>query len=142
MRPAPIIVHKHRPGGATEAEGSDRGDGGGGDDRHSGRLYALAGSLFAFFVLWAVVAAHPWASSTAAADPRLASLSQRERRLRADAALVQQVVDRRFAAYNVALAKRRAEIAAVRSRAAVSAAAAPASRAPRRPFASSRCLRS
>jgi hypothetical protein len=91
---------------------------------HSGRLYALAGSLFVFFVLWAVIAAHPWASSTAAADPRLASLSQRERRLRADAALVQQIVDRRFAAYKVALAKRRAEIAAVRSRA-QSAAAAP-----------------
>jgi hypothetical protein len=32
VRPAPIIVHKHRPGGATEAEGYDRGDGGGGDD--------------------------------------------------------------------------------------------------------------
>ncbi len=32
LRPAPIIVHKHRPGGATEGEGSDRGDGGGGDD--------------------------------------------------------------------------------------------------------------
>ncbi len=30
-RPAPIIVHKHRPGGG-EREGADHGDGGGGDD--------------------------------------------------------------------------------------------------------------
>ena len=28
---------------------------------HAGRLYAPAGSLFAFFVLWAAIAAHPWA---------------------------------------------------------------------------------
>ncbi len=95
---------------------------------HSGRLYAIAGSLLAFFVLWAVVAAHPWASSTPVADPRLASLSQRERRLRTDAVLVQQIVDRRFAAYKVALAKRRAEIATVRLRAVASPPAAPASK--------------
>jgi hypothetical protein len=31
VRPAPIIVHKHRAGG-TEAEGADGGDGEGGDD--------------------------------------------------------------------------------------------------------------
>ena len=31
VRPAPIIVHKHRPGGA-EAEGPETGDGGGADD--------------------------------------------------------------------------------------------------------------
>jgi hypothetical protein len=36
VRPAPIIVHKHRAGGEHEAEGPDHGDGsrgeGGGDD--------------------------------------------------------------------------------------------------------------
>jgi hypothetical protein len=32
VRPAPIIVHKRRPGGGTEAEGSDWGARGGGDD--------------------------------------------------------------------------------------------------------------
>jgi hypothetical protein len=36
VRPAPIIVHKHRAGGEHESEGSDHGDGsqrdGGGDD--------------------------------------------------------------------------------------------------------------
>jgi hypothetical protein len=95
---------------------------------HTGRLYGLAGALFAFFVLWAVIAAHPWATPAATRDPRLATLAQRERQLRADAALVQQVVDRRFAAYKVALAKRRAEIAAVRSRAAAAASAARVSR--------------
>jgi hypothetical protein len=30
VRPAPIVIHKHRSGG--EHEGSDHGDGGGGDD--------------------------------------------------------------------------------------------------------------
>lgn len=88
-----------------------------------GRLYALAGALFTFFVLWAVVAAHPWATPPKSRDPRLAALAQRERRLRADAAFVQRVVDRRFAAYRVALAKRRAEIAAAQSRARAAAAA-------------------
>jgi hypothetical protein len=88
---------------------------------HAGRLYALAGALFAFFVLWAVIAAHPWASSAATTDPRLATLAQRERRLRADAAEVQQIVDRRSTAYKAALAKRRAEIAAARVSAATPA---------------------
>ena len=97
---------------------------------NAGRLYALAGSLFAFFVLWAVIAAHPWASSTATTDPRLATLAQRERRLRADAALVQQIVDRRFTAYKAALAKRRSEIAAARVSATTAPAAAPQAAAP------------
>ena len=93
---------------------------------HTGRLYALAASLFAFFVLWAVVAAHPWASAASAGDPRLAKLTERERRLRADAALVQRIVDRRFAVYKAALTKRRSEIAAARRRASAAAAAASA----------------
>ncbi len=29
VRPAPIIIHKHRAGGEHESEGSDQGDGGG-----------------------------------------------------------------------------------------------------------------
>jgi hypothetical protein len=98
---------------------------------HTGRLYALVGALFTFFVVWAVVAAHPWATTAAATrDPRLAALALREQRLRADAALVQRVVDRRFAAYKVALAQRRAQIAAAQSRAqavSVSQVASPSS---------------
>lgn len=83
---------------------------------HVGRLYAFVGALLAFFLLWAVIAAHPWAT-TAKADPRLVALAQRETHLRADAALVQKVVDRRFAVYRVALAKRRSAIAAAKARA-------------------------
>jgi hypothetical protein len=90
---------------------------------HAGRLPGLALALLAFFVLWAAVAAHPW-TSAASKDPRLEALAQRERRLRADAALVQKVVDRRFATYRVALAKRRREIAVAQRRASAASTAA------------------
>lgn len=100
---------------------------------HTGRLYALAAAVVAFFVAWAVVAAHPWATVKAARDPRLTALAQRERHLRADAMLVQQVVARRFsdyrrrfAAYKAALARQQARLAAARR----AAAAAPAYSAP------------
>lgn len=96
---------------------------------HTGRLYALAAAVVAFFVAWAVVAAHPWTTVKAARDPRLAVLAARELRLRADARLVERVVarrfsdyHRRFAAYKSALAKRQSEIAAAKQ----AAAAAPA----------------
>jgi hypothetical protein len=95
---------------------------------HTGRLSGLALALLAFFVLWASVAAHPW-TSAATKDPRLEALAQRERRLRADAALVQRVVDRRFATYKLALAKRRREIAAAQRRASAASAAAAVSAA-------------
>ena len=94
---------------------------------HAGRLYATAGALLVFFVLWATIAAHPWAAASTT-DPRLAALAQREGHLRADAALVQRVVDRRFAEYRAALATRRSEIAAARARAAA-AQAVPVSQA-------------
>ena len=100
---------------------------------HAGRLYAVAASVVAFFLAWAVVAAHPWSTLKAARDPRLVALAQREQRLRADARIVQQVVNRRFsdyrrrfAAYKAALAKQQAQLAAARS----AAAAAPAYSAP------------
>jgi ABC-type transporter MlaC component len=103
---------------------------------HAGRLYALAAAVVAFFVAWAVIAAHPWSTVKAARDPRLVALAQREQKLRADAKLVQQVVNRRFsdyrrrfAAYKAALAKQQAQLAAARS-AAAAAAAAPAYSAP------------
>jgi len=95
---------------------------------HTGRLYAVAAALVAFFVAWATIAAHPWSSVKAARDPRVAALVLREQRLRADARLVQRVVvrrfsdyRRRFAAYKAALARQQAQLAAARS-----AAAAPA----------------
>ena len=69
---------------------------------HTGRLYALAVSLAAFFVLWAVIAARPWLP-TAAGDPRLAALDQRALILRRQAAIVDQIVSaRRSAAQSAA----------------------------------------
>jgi hypothetical protein len=100
---------------------------------HTGRLYALAAGIVAFFVAWAVIAAHPWSTVKAARDPRLLALAAREQRLRNDARLVQQVVARRFsdyrrrfAAYKAALARQQAQLAAARR----AAAAAPAYSAP------------
>jgi type IV secretory pathway TraG/TraD family ATPase VirD4 len=89
---------------------------------HVGRLYALAFALVVFFLAWAIVAAHPWA--TASADPRLRVLAAREARLRHEARLVDQVVKRRWAAYRRALRARNAEIAAVKAHAARQAASA------------------
>jgi multidrug efflux pump subunit AcrA (membrane-fusion protein) len=97
---------------------------------HHGRLYALAGSILIFFVTWAVIAAHPWATTKAASrDPQLVALAQREQKLRRAAGLVQQVVARRyadyrrrFAAYKAALARRQAQIAAAQQAAAQQAA--------------------
>lgn len=96
----------------------------------SHRTYAVVLALAVFFVTWAAVAARPWAA--AKPDPRLEALAQREQRLRADARIVQQIVDRRMAAYRVALRQRRALIAqadALAQRSAqVAASSAPAVR--------------
>ena len=81
----------------------------------SHRTYAVVLALVVFFVSWAAVAAKPWA--TAKRDPQLAALAQREQRLRADARLVQTVVDQRLAAYRVALKLREAQIAQSQARA-------------------------
>lgn len=77
---------------------------------HVARLYALALALVVFFVSWASVAARPWA--TAKADPRVAALAVREQKLRHESAVVQRIVQRRFASYRAALATRQAQIAA------------------------------
>lgn len=78
----------------------------------SHRFYAIVLALVVFFVTWATVAARPWAAT----DPRLAALAQREQQLRADAKLVKQIVDRRMAAYTIALKQRRAQIAQAKAR--------------------------
>lgn len=67
------------------------------------RLYAAAAALAGFSVAWAGIAARPWVEQPR--DPRLAALEQREQRLQRDAALVQQVVERRLAASRAALAQ-------------------------------------
>ena len=56
---------------------------------HQARLYGLALALVVFFLGWAVVAAHPWA--TQAADPRLMTLGKREAQLRREAQAVRVV---------------------------------------------------
>ncbi len=72
----------------------------------AGRIYVVGLSLLVFFVLWATVAARPWAST--ATDPRVAALRQREARIERQAAAAAQLVAVRWAAYRAALAERRA----------------------------------
>ncbi len=95
---------------------------------HHGRVYALALALVVFFLAWAVVAAHPWA--TASADPRLRVLAVRETQLRHEAKLVQKVAAARWARYRVQLKLRQAQIAKVTAAASAAAAAAALPAAP------------
>ncbi len=76
-----------------------------------GRLYVLAVSLVTFFVLWAVVAAHPWAATTP--DTRLAALQQREAQIARETAAAQTAYAARLAVYRAALAARAAVPATV-----------------------------
>jgi hypothetical protein len=92
---------------------------------HIGRLYALALALVAFFLVWAVVATHPWA--TTSQDPRLKALAARETQLRREATLVQTIVTQRWATYRTALQARKATIAAAKTRNAQLASLATAS---------------
>lgn len=92
----------------------------------SHRTYAVAMALVVFFLAWAAVAARPWAP--AKVDPRVDALRAREQRLRADATLVSNVVDSRWAAYRVALRARQAQIAQARTMQAARTAPAPAVR--------------
>lgn len=88
---------------------------------HVGRLYSLALTIILFFVLWAAIAARPWARANA--DPRMAALAAREQHLRHDSALVQRIVAARWALYRVDLARRKAAIATWQRRQAQLAAA-------------------
>ena len=93
---------------------------------HVARLYALALALVVFCLSWAVVAARPWAADASAKDPRIVKLERREQRLRRESIRVQRLVQRRFAAYRVALRERQVEIAAANAANAANAAAASA----------------
>jgi hypothetical protein len=75
--------------------------------KHLLRMYAASAALAAFFLAWAGIAARPWVEQPR--DPRLAALEQREQRLQRDAALVQRVVEGRWAAYRAALARSRTQ---------------------------------
>lgn len=87
-----------------------------------GRPYALALALVVFFLAWAVIAAHPWA--TASTDPRLRTLAVRQAQLQREAKRVQELVAARWAKYRVELKARRAQIARINSAAAALAAQA------------------
>lgn len=104
---------------------------------HAGRLYVVACVIVTFFLVWALVAAHPWGRTTT--DKRTAALAAREARLRHEAVLVGRVVALRWQLYRSELAQRRLQIAARRAQiaqqrrsqqvaaaAAAAAAAAPA----------------
>lgn len=80
---------------------------------HVLRLYVVAITLLVFFVLWATVAARPWAAASSrrpAVDPRLAALDRWERRLKHESQSVNRTLDRRWHAYRVRLKQREARI--------------------------------
>ncbi len=88
------------------------------------RLWTVVVGVVVFFLAWAAIAAHPWQQATSV-DPRLSALAARQQLLQRESLQVKQVVDRRWAAYRVALAQRKLAI----SRANIAAAAAGQARA-------------
>ena len=85
---------------------------------HVARLYALAISLIVFFAVWLAVSAHPWSqasAATSAGDAQIARLKARERHLQAETRRVNLIVNRRYAHYRKALARRRRVNAALRA---------------------------
>lgn len=103
---------------------------------HVARLYALVVAVLAFFLLWALVVAHPWSPSArlASRDPRLVALTARRQRIVRESARVRAIVARRWLVYRRALRARDAQIAHVRAASArqLAAAAVPAAAAPAR----------
>ncbi|HUZ16416.1 MAG TPA: hypothetical protein VMU72_09610 [Gaiellaceae bacterium] len=95
---------------------------------HVLRLYVFSVALLLFFVLWAVIAARPWAPRSGA-SPALDPLAARERHLRHEARVVEQTVRRRWAAYRRRLHAREARIRALERRHAALLAAASAAAA-------------
>jgi len=92
------------------------------------RLYVFSITLLLFFVLWAVIAARPWAARSGT-DPRLTALAARERHLRHEARVVEKTVRRRWAEYRRRLHAREARIKALERRHAAQVAAANAAAA-------------
>jgi hypothetical protein len=74
---------------------------------HALRLYVASVTLLVFFVLWAVIAAKPWASTgPARLDPRLAVLDRRQHRLRRESRAVKRELDGRWREYRRLLRRR------------------------------------
>ena len=83
------------------------------------RLWTVVVGVVVFFLAWAAIAAHPWQQATSI-DPRLSALAARQQLLQRESLQVKRIVNRRCAAYRVALAQRKLAI----SRANIAAAAA------------------
>ena len=77
-----------------------------------GRFWAVAIALVVFFVLWAVLAAKPWVSSGAPADPRLSALQAQQQKTQNRALAAQQTLNKRWAAYRSALMKQKGSLTA------------------------------
>lgn len=99
---------------------------------HALRLYVASVTLLVFFVLWAVLAARPWASAGrgAAPDPRLVALDRRQRHLQHEARVVKQELARRWREYRRRLRQREAKIRTLERRHADQVAAARQAAAP------------
>ena len=54
------------------------------------RLYVFAVTVLVFFVAWAVVAAHPWAT-TSSGQRQVAALAAREQRIHIESVLVRRL---------------------------------------------------
>ena len=81
------------------------------------RLWVALGATFTLFLAWAAIAAQPWAPARPVPpDSRLVALQARQQRLNRTAGLTDEVVRRRWVAYQAELAARRQEIAAVELR--------------------------
>lgn len=95
---------------------------------HALRFYVFSLSLLVFCVLWAVIAAKPWAARSGA-SPALDALRARERYLRHEARVVEKIVHRRWATYRRRLYAREAAIKTLERRHAEQLAAAHAAAA-------------
>ena len=99
---------------------------------HALRLYVVAVTLLVFFVLWAVIAARPWAraaSSQPAIDPRVVRLDRWQRQLKHEAKAVNRLLERRWSVYDKRLRERETLIRRLERRHAQEVAAAQAAQA-------------
>jgi hypothetical protein len=82
------------------------------------RIYVVASSILIFVIIWSVVGADARAvtqtAQTAAQDPRLSRLTEREQAFNEEAARARALIDSRWARYKKARAQRLTQIANVR----------------------------
>lgn len=61
---------------------------------HVARLYVASGSLLAFFLAWAGIAAHPWTQPPSQSADRAQAIALYEQRLQRDAAILRRLSSR------------------------------------------------